>query len=229
MKGMKTHLLKFFSISIFCILLIITVWLAMEVVQEQKIAEQKTENPYIEKEPIMTNEDENQVKEEPTIEEPQETENNPQKEEIEEPQVIEPPQNQMAQQYKGYAVEAKLEIPAIQLETYVIKPYSTQTLNVSVTKFWGANANQVGNFCVAGHNFQNKMMFHNLKKLKIGDAIYVTDQQNQKLAYQIFDIYTVFPKDVSCLSQKTGGKKEITLITCTMDSQKRIVVKGNAI
>ena len=229
MKGMKTNLLKFFSICIFCILLVITVWLTMEVLQEQKIVEQKTEIPYIAQETITSNENENQVIEEKPTEESQVIENKTQEEVTEKPQSIETPKNQMVQQYKGYAVEAKLEIPAIQLETYVIKPYSTQTLNVSVTKFWGANANQVGNFCVAGHNFQNKMMFRNLRKLSIGDIVYVTDQQNQKLAYQIFDIYTVSPKDVSCLSQKTGGKKEITLITCTMDSQKRIVVKGNAI
>ena len=56
----------------------------------------------------------------------------------------------------------KLEIPKIELETYILEEYSEQALNISVTKFWGADANQIGNFCVAGHNFQNKNMFRNL-------------------------------------------------------------------
>ena len=58
--------------------------------------------------------------------------------------------------YKGYPVIAKLEIPKIDLETYVISEYSDQALGVSVTKFYGGNPNEVGNFCIAGHNYNKK-------------------------------------------------------------------------
>ena len=100
---------------------------------------------------------------------------------------------------------------------------------MSVTKFWGANPNEVGNLCIAGHNFQNKNMFHNLKKVKIGDIISVIDNKNGSINYKIYDIYKVNPQDVSCLSQETNGKKELTLITCTNDSKKRIIVKATEI
>lgn len=127
---------------------------------------------------------------------------------------------------KGYLVAAKLQIPAISLETYILKPYSLQALNRSVTKFWGPDPNTIGNFCIAGHNFQNKNMFYNLKKLKIGDNLSITDQKIGKVEYKVNRIYTVLPEDVSCLDQETQGKKEVTLITCTYDSQKRIIVKA---
>ena len=77
--------------------------------------------------------------------------------------------------YKGYDVIAKLEIPSIFLETYVLSEFSNEALNISVTKFWGANPNKTGNLCIAGHNFINKNMFRNLKKLKIGDTIFLID------------------------------------------------------
>lgn len=136
---------------------------------------------------------------------------------------------QIPKQYKGYDVAAKLEIPEINLETYILKRYSKNALNVSVTKFWGADPNQIGNFCVAGHNFQNKNMFHNLRNLKIGNQLTISDVSIGKVEYQIYDIYMVQPEDVSCLSQETKGKREVTLITCTTDSEKRIIVKAREI
>ena len=132
----------------------------------------------------------------------------------------------VADKYKGYKVVAKLEIPKINLSTYVLKEYSEKALRVSVTKFWGSNPNETGNFCIAGHNYIRKNMFHNLKKLKIGDKIFVSDNKIGKVEYKIYDLYKVGPKDVSCLSQDTDNKKEVTLITCTNDSKKRIIVKA---
>ena len=119
-----------------------------------------------------------------------------------------------------------MEIPSISLKTYILKNYSTHALNISVTKFWGADANQIGNFCVAGHNFQNKNMFHDLRKLEIGEQLFISDHLIGKIPYEIYRIYKVEPEDVSCLSQETDGNREVTLITCTSNSEKRIIVKA---
>lgn len=136
------------------------------------------------------------------------------------------PKEEIEKEYKGYTVAAKLEIPSIDLKTYVLKTYSKQALNVSVTKFWGVDANQKGNFCIAGHNFPNRNMFHRLKELEIGETFIISDNEVGKVEYEIYDIYKVMPEEVSCLSQDTDGKKEVTLITCTSDSVKRIIVKA---
>ena len=129
-------------------------------------------------------------------------------------------------EYKGYTVISKLEIPKIDLETYVLEKYLEETLNVSVVKFYGANPNEIGNFCIAGHNFKNKNMFKNLKKLSVGDNLFIIDNDIGRVEYEIFDIYKVSPKDVACLLQETNGKREVTLITCTNDSKERIIVKA---
>lgn len=135
------------------------------------------------------------------------------------------PKEEIIDNYKGYKVSAKLEIPVISLKTYVISEFSTKALNISVTKFWGVNPNEIGNYCIAGHNFRNKNMFHNLKKLKIDDELYLTDAKIGKVKYQVYEILQVFPNDVSSLSQDTLNK-EVTLITCTSDSKKRIIIKA---
>ena len=133
---------------------------------------------------------------------------------------------EVIKEYKGYEVDSKLEIPKIELETYILKDFSKETLNMSVTKFWGCKPNTIGNYCIAGHNFKNKNMFHDLKKLKRNDNLFIIDNKVGKVEYEIYDIYKVLPEDTSCLEQETNGKKEVTLITCTSDSEERIIVKA---
>lgn len=128
--------------------------------------------------------------------------------------------------FKGYPVIAKLEIPKINLETYVISEYSKEALGVSVTKFYGGNPNEVGNFCIAGHNYITKNMFHNINQLEEHNKIILTDLNGNRVEYEVYNIETVNPNETQCLSQKTNGKVELTLITCTKDSSKRIIVKA---
>lgn len=136
------------------------------------------------------------------------------------------PKEEVIKEYKGYEVDSKLEIPKIELETYILKDFSKETLNMSVTKFWGCKPNTIGNYCIAGHNFKNKNMFHDLKKLEKQDNLFIIDNKVGKVEYEIYDIYKVLPEDTSCLEQETNGKKEVTLITCTSDSEERIIVKA---
>ena len=71
-------------------------------------------------------------------------------------------------------------------------------------------------------------MFRNLKKLDVGDKLYIIDNNIGKVEYEIYKIDKVSPKDVSCLEQSTNNR-ETTLITCTNDSKQRIVVKAKEV
>ena len=62
-----------------------------------------------------------------------------------------------------------------------------------------------------------------------GDIIEITDMTGKKLKYSVYDKYLVDPTDVSCTSQRTDGRKEITIITCTNDSAKRVIVKATEV
>lgn len=152
--------------------------------------------------------------------------NNNEKQSTDKVKIVE--KEEIESEFKGYKVSSKLYIPKINLETYVLEEYSTKALLTSVTKFYGSNPNQIGNFCVAGHNYGPENMFQNVKKLSINDEIYLTDIEGNKMKYVIYDIYTVLPNNTKCLSQKTNGEIELTLITCTFDSEKRIIIKAKA-
>lgn len=134
-----------------------------------------------------------------------------------------------------YSTVATINIPKINLQ-YPILDGETDSeaetealLKISPTKFWGADPNEVGNFCIVGHNYRNSRFFSKVPSLVNGDIIEITDTSGNTLRYSIYNKYEVVPEDLSCTSQLTNGKKEITLITCTNDSKMRVIIKARAV
>ena len=134
-----------------------------------------------------------------------------------------------------YVVDGKITIPKLNLEYAILDGESDseaeteELLKTSPVKFHGPEINEVGNYCIVGHNYRNSKFFSKVPTLVNGDIIQITDSVGNMIQYQIYDKYIVDPTDVSCTSQNTDGKKEITLITCTDDSKQRVIVKARAI
>ena len=131
------------------------------------------------------------------------------------------------EKYLEYKVDAKLEIPKININSNVLKEYTKEGLEVCISKFWGANPNEIGNYCIAGHNYGRKNMFGYLGVLEVGDKIYLSDNKYGKFSYTIYDKYRIEADDTSSISQDTD-RREITLITCTSYSNKRLIIKARA-
>ena len=128
--------------------------------------------------------------------------------------------------YKGYKVSSQLKIEKLDIDTYVLESSNKNAMEVSVIKCFGSNPNEVGNYCIAGHNYITKNMFSELKKLEVGDEISLTDNKHGTVMYEIYDKYKVVPTQTDILSQETNGEKQITLITCSDYSKKRIIIKA---
>lgn len=128
--------------------------------------------------------------------------------------------------YLGFEVIAKLEIPKIELDTYVLKEYSKEAMDICVTKLWGPNPNEIGNFCIIGHNYKKKNMFSKLINLEIGDNIFLQDKNNKKKEYVVYDIYKVEYDNIEPLNEETLGRREVTLITCVNYTNNRLVIKA---
>ena len=60
--------------------------------------------------------------------------------------------------------------------------------------------------------------------MEIGDTATLT-ANNKTVTYEVYNKYVVSPDDVSCTSQLTKGKRELTLITCTNYGTQRLVLK----
>ncbi len=130
---------------------------------------------------------------------------------------------------KKYEMVGSVKIPTINVDYPILSETSDSLLKVSVCKFWGSNPNQVGNLCIAGHNYRNKRFFSKVPTLTVGDIIEITDLNKKTVKYSVYDKYTVDPEDTSCTSQITNGKRIVTLITCTNDSKQRVIVQAEAI
>ena len=135
----------------------------------------------------------------------------------------------------NYSTIASINIPKINVNYPILDGQTDSVeetealLKISPTKFWGPEPNEVGNFCIVGHNYRNTKFFSKVPTLENGDIIEITDEAGKTIQYSVYDKYQVVPEDVSCTSQLTDGKKEITLITCTNDSKMRVIVKARAI
>lgn len=128
--------------------------------------------------------------------------------------------------YLNFDTIAKLEVPKINLNTYILKDYTSEGMKVCASKYFGPNPNEVGNFCIAGHNYNKENMFNHLIELEIGDELYLTDNKNGKYVYTIYKIYKVKPQNVAPINQETEGKRIVTLITCVNYSKNRLIIQA---
>ena len=143
---------------------------------------------------------------------------------------------QQSQSGYTYVTDGKITIPKINVEYPILDGESDseaeteELLKMSPVKFHGPDINTVGNYCIVGHNYRNSRFFSKVPTLVNGDIIQITDfANNTTVEYEVYAKYTVDPTDVSCTSQNTDGRKEITLITCTDDSKQRVIVKAREV
>lgn len=128
------------------------------------------------------------------------------------------------QTYKGYTMVGRLNIPSISLDLPVLDRASEPSMKVSVGVLYGVGLNQIGNTVIAGHNYRNGTFFSNLKKVKNGDTINITDNSGNKVKYTVYNIYTTTSSDFDYASRDTAGKREVSLTTCTDDVNARLVI-----
>lgn len=147
----------------------------------------------------------------------------------EEPEEVPDVQIATANDGTSYYTIGRIYIPKIDVDYPILSETTTELLKISPCKFWGADPNKVGNCCIAGHNYRNTKFFSKVPTLEYGDIIEITDLSNKTIKYSVYDKFEVNEDEVECTSQETNGRTEITLITCTNDSKRRVIVKATAV
>lgn len=155
-------------------------------------------------------------------------------EEEEIPEIVQEEQQPSTVEYttnegSNYTVESIIRIPRLEINYPVIAETSEELLKISINKYWGPAPNEVGNYCVVGHNYKSKKMFGRLAEAVNGDIIELEDINGNVVKYSVYNKYVVEPTDTSCTSQLTNGRKEVTLITCTNYGKQRLVVKAREV
>lgn len=119
----------------------------------------------------------------------------------------------------------KITIPKIDLAYSIFNECNDELLKILPCKFYGANLNEKGNICIAGHNYNDTRFFSKLDKLDKGDTIYLGDLNGQNYQYIVYDKYKVEANDFACL--KPVRKYDLTLVTCDNTNGKRLVVRAS--
>ena len=118
-----------------------------------------------------------------------------------------------------------IEIEKINLRYPILSKTTDDFLKIAPCKFAGNKLNGIGNFCIAGHNYDNNELFSNLKLLDIGDMISIYTLNGNSVYYIIYDKYETTASNISCIEQNTKNK-ELTLYTCTNNNNKRLIIKA---
>lgn len=145
--------------------------------------------------------------------------------------VIDVPEEQKSVASDGteYFTIGVVNIPSINVNYPILSTYSDALLKIAPCKFHGPNPNEVGNLCIAGHNYRNSKFFSKVPTMENGDIIEITDLGGNTVAYAVYDKFIVNPDELESTSQLTGGKREITLITCTDDNKQRHIIKAREV
>ena len=145
--------------------------------------------------------------------------------------IVEVPDEQKSVASDGteYYTIGVVNIPSINVNYPILSTYSDALLKIAPCKFHGPNPNEVGNLCIAGHNYRNSKFFSKVPNMELGDTIEITDLGGNTITYAVYDKFIVNPDELECTSQLTGGRREITLITCTNDNKQRHIIKAREV
>lgn len=167
-----------------------------------------------------------EIKDNPT----QETNSDIKQNNTEEMMIVEEKQDEISDveipaQMGNYEVLGQLVIEKINVTKNILDISENGSLKLSVAKLYGPNLNESGNFCISGHNWNN--MLKRLSEMQVGDTFYMVNRKTKtKVNYEIYNMYTCVPEELSCLDQNHDGKREVTLITCNPGGLTRLICKA---
>lgn len=79
-----------------------------------------------------------------------------------------------------FSVIGLIEINSIKISYPILSNIDEELLKIAPCKFYGPMPNEIGNMCIAGHNYNNYKFFSKLKNLNINDVINIYDLSRKK-------------------------------------------------
>lgn len=122
-----------------------------------------------------------------------------------------------------------IQIDSISIIYPILSNVTDEGLKISPCRFYGPMPNNIGNLCIAGHNYADNKHFGKLNLLDIDDIVKIYDLNGNMIEYKIYEITQISADDLSCTNQNTNNTREITLITCNNLKGNRICIKAKEI
>ena len=121
-----------------------------------------------------------------------------------------------------------IKIDKIKIDYPILSSTSDELLTVAPCRFAGPMPNEVGNLCIAGHNYIDNTFFAKITNLDKDDEIAIFDLNGQMVNYYVTEKFEIENNDFSCTTQETNGEKWLTLMTCNSIKGTRIIVRAIA-
>ena len=96
-----------------------------------------------------------------------------------------------------------IQINKLNITYPILSETNNELLKISPCKFYGCNPNEIGNLCIAAHNYKNGTFFSDISNLVNGDIITIYDRNGGIIDYIVYDIFKTSPQDLSCINQYT--------------------------
>jgi len=118
-----------------------------------------------------------------------------------------------------------LSIPSLSIGIAVLEGTDDYTLDIATGHIEGTGAVGTGNYCIAGHTGDgNNCFFNGLDTIEYGDRLDLISKEGICYTYYTTQKLIVEPEDVWVTTEFSDNR--LTLITCTEDGNKRLVVVG---
>lgn len=128
-----------------------------------------------------------------------------------------------------FSIIGIIKIDKIKISYPILSKIDDELLKIAPCRFSGPNANEVGNLCIAAHNYNDSRFFGNLSKLNINDEIELYSKNGKMQKYIVIDKYETNINDISCTLPSSPNVKELTLLTCNNLTGGRIIVKAKSV
>lgn len=122
----------------------------------------------------------------------------------------------------GYDYIGAIEIPTLGLELPIMNDWSYNKMKLAPCRYYGSIF--TNDLVICAHAYDS--LFGNLKSLKQGDKLILTDVNGNKYIYEVEITEILTPYDID---EMIESEFDLTLYTCTYDNQNRVTVRLNMI
>lgn len=132
--------------------------------------------------------------------------------------ILNPDMDMPEVEVNGLTCIGTLEIPKLDLNLCVTSTFTYELMKQLPCRYYGSIYKN--NMVIAAHD--SWFHFGRLSSLNQGDEVIFTDVSGNRFEYSVDVIEAVKPNSVEDV---TSGKWPLTLFTCTLDAQNRVVVR----
>ena len=133
--------------------------------------------------------------------------------------ILNPQKDLPIREIDGEKYIGRLSLHTLDLSLPVISELDSEKLEYAPCRYKGSPYS--GDFIIGAHNYISHFSY--IDELSYGDKITFTDTEGNSFEYEVIGLEYLEDTDVELMQ---SGDWDLTLFTCTYDSQKRITVRA---